>query len=140
MLDYENIKYIAVVQCDIVQDRCSGFLCEKAFTERTGGFKNYPADKQYRTLYITCGGCCGKAVLRKLSNLTRQAKKQDGIEKDEIAVQLSSCITKDNHHSSVCPHIDYIKQQVEKAGLKWAEDTRISPTAERRRAEGIYES
>ena len=74
--------YIVIVQCHIVKERCSGYMCERAFHERTGGFVNYPADKAYRTLYLTCGGCCGRALHRKLNNLIHKSKNKEGIEKD----------------------------------------------------------
>ena len=133
----DDVDYIVIVQCHIVKERCSGFLCEQAFRERAGGFAEYPKDKPIRFLSITCGGCCGKATLRKLTHLIRLATKA-GIEKDRILVQLSSCMTKDNFHSPRCPHTDYIKQLVARAGLRCREDTRISPTAEQRRRDGVY--
>ena len=133
----EDVEYIAVVQCHIVKQRCSGYLCDRAFTQRTGGFADYPTDRPIRTLHMTCGGCCGKATLRKLSHLTRQAAK-DGIAKDRIVVHLSSCITKDNYHSPRCPHAEYIKQLVARAGLRCREDTVISAKAEERRRQGLY--
>jgi len=134
----ENKEYIIVIQCHIVKERCSGYFCEKSFNERAGGFAVYPKDRPFRALYMTCGGCCGKAVLRKLRNLTKNAKKHEGISRDKIVVQLSSCITKDNYHSSRCMHTEYIKEQVKRAGLDCAEDTRISERAEKRRREGFY--
>lgn len=132
--------YIVVVQCHIVKERCSGYLCEKAYHDREGGFVEYPADKNYRTLYLTCGGCCGRALHRKLSNLVRVARKQEGIEKDRIVVQLSSCIVKDNFHAPPCPHLDYLKQLIAKLGLDYCEGTRISKKSERLRQEGVYEN
>ncbi len=131
--------YLVIVQCDIVKERCPGYLCEKAFNERTGGFADYPADKQYRVINLTCGGCCGRALHRKLTSLKRKIKKKEGIEKDKIIVQLSSCITKDNYHAAPCPHKDYIKGLIEKIGLDYLEDTVISEMSEKRRAEGIYQ-
>lgn len=134
MKDYE---YIVVVQCHIVKQRCSGYLCEKAFTNRAGGFADYPAEGSYRIVYLDCGGCCGKATLRKLSNLTRQAGK-DGLTKDRIVVQLSSCITRDNYHSPRCPHAEYIRELIARAGLDCREDTVISEKSEKRRRDGTY--
>ena len=67
----QDKDYIAIVQCHLVKQRCSGYFCEKAFHERTGGFAAYPPDKAYRTIYLTCGGCCGRALHRKLSHLRR---------------------------------------------------------------------
>lgn len=133
-----NKEYIIVVQCHIVKERCSGYYCEKSFVERSGGFVGYPKDKTFRINYITCGGCCGKAILRKLAHLVRVAKKQEGLAKDKFVVQLASCITKDNYHSPRCVHIDYIKELVARAGLDCREDTRISPKSQERRRQGIY--
>lgn len=138
IVDLKNKDYVAIVQCHVVKERCSGYNCERAFNERIGGFAAYPKDKQFRTLYLTCGGCCGRALQRKLSNLTRRIKKQEGIGKNRIVVQLSSCVTKDNFHSSPCPHIDYLKDLIKKLGLDICDDTFIDEKSEKRRKEGIY--
>jgi predicted metal-binding protein len=61
-MDLSQKEYLVIVQCDIVKERCPGFLCEKAWHERTGGFADYPADKAYRVVHLTCGGCCGRAL------------------------------------------------------------------------------
>lgn len=124
-MDLGEKDYVVIVQCDIVKERCSGYHCERAFHGRTGGFTDYPKDKSYRTLYMTCGGCCGRAVHRKLSHLARKLKKGEGIEKDRIVVQLSSCITRDNFHAPPCPHLDYLKTLLGKLGLDVREDTRV---------------
>ena len=134
----ENTKYIIVVQCHIVKERCSGYFCEKSFHERDGGFSVYPKDKHFRINYITCGGCCGKAVLRKLSHLTRKIYKHEKVAKDEIVVQLSSCMTQDNYHSPKCIHLNYIKELIKRAGLAHLEGTRISGKAEEKRLLGVY--
>ena len=126
--------YIAVVQCHLVKQKCSGYLCEKAFHERGGGFSGYPSAKTYRTLYLTCGGCCGLSLHRKLSGLVRQIKTQEGVEKDKIVVQLSSCITRDSYHGPPCPHLEYLEQLIGKLGLDICKDTSISQKAEKRRA------
>jgi len=131
--------YVAIVQCHIVKERCSGYGCEKAFTERSGGFAAYPKDKAYRVLNMTCGGCCGRAVHRKLSHLVRRLKKEDGMGKERIVVQLSSCITRDNYHSTPCPHLDYLKGLIAKIGLHVREDTVINEKSQKRRGEGVYE-
>ena len=47
-MNLDRKKYIAVVQCQIVLERCSGFLCEKSFHERSGGFKGLEEGKEYR--------------------------------------------------------------------------------------------
>jgi len=138
MIDVKDKDYIVVVQCHIVKERCSGYNCERAFNERTGGFMAYPREKSYRIMNITCSGCCGRAVHRKLSHFTRRIKKDEGIGKDRIVVQLSSCITKDNFHAPPCPHLDYIKNLIAKLGLDVCEDTYISEMSEERRKAGLY--
>ncbi len=139
-MDQEQKDYAIIVQCHIVKERCSGYYCEKAFTERSGGFAGYGENQALRHLNITCGGCCGRALQRKLANFCQQIKKREGVEKERIVVHLSSCITKDNHHGPPCPHLDYLKELIGKLNLDVVDDTNISPTAERRREEGIYRS
>ena len=136
--DITQKDYIVVLQCDIVKERCPGYLCEKAFNERTGGFAGYPKDKTYRVLGMTCGGCCGRATHRKLTNLLRNLRKKESIEKDRVVVQLSSCMTKDNFHAPPCPHLDYIKTLIGRIGLDICEDTEICDQSERRRKNGVY--
>ncbi len=138
MIDLKNKDYVVIVQCHIVKERCPGYNCEKAFHERTGGFADYPRDKAYRTINLTCGGCCGRALHRKLSNLIRRIRKQEGIAKDRIVVQLSSCITKDNFHAPPCPHLDYLKSLITRLGLDVCEDTHIGKKSEKRRKAGLY--
>ncbi len=136
----EEKDYIAIVQCHLVKQRCSGYHCEKAFYERQGGFSTYSSEKSYRTLYLTCGGCCGLPLQRKLSNLIGKIKAREGVNRDRIIVQLSSCITKENYHGLPCPHLSYLKDLIGKLGLDVSEDTYISQTAEKRRIAGIYSS
>lgn len=136
----DSFDYVVVVQCDIVMERCSGYFCEKAFHERSGGFAGY-AGSQPRSLYLTCSGCCGRAVQRKLSDLIRSIKKKEGIDKDRIVVHLSSCVTRDNYHGLPCPHVDYLKALIQdKLRLTLREGTHISELAEKRRQKGIYRS
>jgi len=75
-----------------------------------------------------------------LSNLVRRIKKSEGITKDRIVVQLSSCITKDNFHSTPCPHLDYLKSLIAKLGLDIREDTYINEKSEMRRKTGLYDT
>lgn len=137
MIDMTQKDYVAVVQCDIVMERCSGYGCERSFFQRTGGFAAYPKDRPYRIVYMTCGGCCGRAVGRKLTNLVRRLRK-DGVSKDRIVVQLSSCMTKDNFHAPPCPHLEYIRTLIGRVGLDVCSDTLVHPLSEKRRGEGRY--
>ena len=134
----DDKDYLVIVQCDLVMQRCSGYFCEKAFSERLGGFAGYASDKDYRVLNMTCGGCCGRALHRKLSNLVSKIKAKEGMDKERIVVHLSSCITKDNYHGPPCPHLGYLKVLVGKLGLEVREGTWVSKRAEQRRAEGVY--
>jgi len=139
-MDLKEKEYVVVVQCHLVKQRCSGVMCEQAFRGRTGGFSEYPTDKAYRTLYLTCGGCCGQAVQRKLTHLARTLSKSENMEKSRIVVQLASCITLDNFHGPPCPHLELIKTVIERAGLDYRCDTYIDKEAEAKRAKGIYSS
>ena len=135
------LRYVVALQCHIVKERCSGYLCELAFQERSGGFSPYGHDEQIRFLPLTSGGCCGRATLRKLSNLIKQLKAKEGVGKDQITVHLASCVCKDNYHAPPCPHQAYLETLVsEKLGLEIAYGTRISKTAERLRTAGKYKS
>lgn len=130
--------YIVIVQCDIVKQRCSGAKCESAFHERTGGFADLPKDQAYRTLYMTCGGCCGRATHRKLTRLLHTIGKKEGIGKDRVVVQLSSCMTNDNYHAPPCPHLDYIRTLIARIGLDVRDGTVLSEKSEQRRQDGTY--
>ncbi len=138
MTDLAGKDYVVILQCHIVKERCPGYLCEKAFHERTGGFAEYPRDKTIRCLTITCGGCCGRASHRKLTQFLRTIAKKEGVTKDRIVVQLSSCVAKDNYHSPPCPHLAYIKTLIERIGLDVREGTVISAKSEQRRQGGAY--
>ncbi|MBI9019242.1 MAG: CGGC domain-containing protein [Phycisphaerae bacterium] len=128
-----DIKYIIILQCDIVKERCSGFFCENAFTNRQDCFEPYADDSDVRYISMTCGGCCGRATLRKLSNLTKLLKKKTDITNNQIALHFSSCICKENFHGPKCPHYDYLKELVERKDIQWREGTTISKASEKRR-------
>ncbi len=131
-------SYVVVVQCHIVKERCSGYLCELAFHERSGGFEGYPAEG-LRLLTMTCGGCCGRAVHRKLANLLRQLRKREGVGKDRVVVHLSSCVANDNFHGPPCPHKDYLRTLIaDRLGLALREGSRVSPGSAMRRKNGVY--
>ena len=138
MPDLRTKDYVVIVQCHIVKERCPGYFCEKSFHERTGGFAGYAKDKDYRMIFMTCGGCCGRALHRKLTLLAGKIKKSEGIGRERLIVQLASCITRDNYHGPACPHLDYLKALITRAGLDFREDTSISTKAEERRKQGIY--
>lgn len=131
--------YVIVVQCHIVKERCSGYFCEKAFNERSGAFSGYSGKEPIRMLNMTCGGCCGRAVHRKLSDFINSIQKKEQIAKEQIVVHLSSCIVKENFHGPRCPHIDYLKELINgRHGLDIIEGSRISKLSEARRKQGLY--
>ena len=132
-------SYVAVIQCDqTIGQVCSGFQCEYAFNARKEGFSGYPRDRHVRYISMSCGGCPGRATLRKLINLKKGLKKRDDLDSGVVMVHLSTCITRSSHHGPRCPHIDYIKGQIARAGFDFVEDSRISPGAEKRRQQGCY--
>lgn len=131
-------KYVVIVQCHIVQERCSGYFCERSFHFRDGGFKELPADPGIRMLSLTCGGCCGRAVQRKLVNLFTKIEKKEGLTRDRIQVQLSSCISQDNYHGPRCPHLDYLKEVIARLNVDIGLGTAVSRRAEERRQAGRY--
>lgn len=134
-------RYVIVVQCHIVKERCSGFLCEHAFHERKDCFSDYKNNKDLRFLTMTCGGCCGLATLRKLQNFISIAKKKDGISKDEIVVHLSSCASFESYHGPECPHKDYLSELItKKAGLDLVYGSRLSQNTEAKREKGEYKA
>lgn len=139
MAEPADKDYLAVVQCHLVMQRCSGYYCELALHERTGGFAKFPADKPRRVVYLTCGGCCGRALGRKLSHLAQQLGKREGVGRERIGVWLASCITRDNYHGPICPHLDYMKTLIARLGLDVFEDTTISKRSRERREAGVYE-
>ena len=136
-----NKEIIVIVQCHIVKERCSGYFCEHHFNERIGAFARYPKDKSLRIITLTCGGCCGRAVHRKLSHLVKCLKREEKIDKSQIMVHLASCIAFDNYHAPVCPHKKYLKTLIQdKLGLELVEGSKISKTSESKRKKGIYSS
>ena len=139
-MDFAGKEFVVVVQCDqTVHDVCAGAYCEHAFTARKDGFARYSKNQPLRYISISCGGCTGRAVLRKLMSLRKILKKSEQFDDaSKIIVHLSSCITRASHHGPRCPHIDTIKGQIERAGLDHVEDTRISPRAEQERQAGRY--
>jgi predicted metal-binding protein len=137
-MDLAKKEYIVILQCHIVKERCPGYQCERALQERTGGFADYPKDKAYRYLSLTCGGCCGRATHRKLAKLVQSIGKKEEIGKEQIVVQLSSCITNDNYHAPPCPHVAYLKTLIARLGLDVRESTVVSEKSEQRRRDGTY--
>ena len=133
-------KYIAVVQCHIVKERCSGFLCEKSFHDRSGGFKELEKSEGYRVVHLTCGGCCGRALQRKIYDLIGTSKEYDEIRKDQILVKFSSCITNESHHGPKCPHLDYLVDLMQKLKVDVSFGTHISDRSEERREKGVYKN
>lgn len=109
--DFEAVKRIAVIRCDIVSEACPGIGCFMAFNKRSMYFSDYKEDAEM-VAFFTCGGCSGRRIYR----LLRLLKKRD-----VDVVHLSSCMQMENYPE--CPHIDEIKKTIENAGLKLIEGT-----------------
>ncbi|WZL72868.1 CGGC domain-containing protein [Clostridiaceae bacterium 35-E11] len=130
-------KYVVIIQCDIAHNRCSGFACTNDFYNRTGKFTSYPQDIKY--ISFTCGGCCGKSVSAKMEHISKSLKKHTEVSKDEVVIHLASCMTTDNHHYDRCPHVEYIKQIIDKKGFHHiVEGSFVSKTATKLREKGVY--
>ena len=137
----KNIKLVVIIQCAIAKRRCSGFYCMDCFYKRKGGFTDYPKEKNIQYMMFECGGCCGKEISSLLGHLSRKLKEDDEIKRDEVAIHLASCMVTDNHHYDRCPHIDYIKQLIDKQGYKNViEGTLFATISEKKRKSGEYSS
>jgi len=134
-----SIKYCVIIQCEIAHKRCSGFACTNAFYNKDEKFSIYEDNTRY--ISFTCGGCCGKTIASKLEHFSKHLKSKNNINKEEVAIHLSSCISTDNYHYERCPHIDYIKSIILKKGYKnVVEGSYISKGATKKRGTGEYKS
>lgn len=131
----ENL--IVIVQCDKTTVRCSGYGCAKSFYNKTGKFTELSGD---RYLAIGCGGCNGKGISAKLQHLEKVIKRDD-LEKNDVRVHFSTCMSHDNTHHDRCPNISIMKKIMNKRGfLNIVEGTVINALAEERRKSGLYKS
>jgi len=132
-----EVKCVAVVQCAVAQERCSGAHCALSFHRREHFFADYGPDVLY--LSISCGGCPGRRVSRLASHLKRLLAREAKIEPHQIAVHLSACVVNENAHYPPCPHLDYIKTILARKGLNVVEGSYVSATSEERRRTGYYD-
>ena len=135
-MDRKQIKCVAVIQCAVAHERCTGSFCAQSFANRTHYFAGYGEAAIY---YIPfgCGGCPGRRVSRLAAQLSKTMQKA-GVAKDEIAVHLASCVVTDNGHYPPCPHLADMKKMLARKGLHVVEGSHVSPSAERKRAAGLY--
>ncbi len=134
-----DIQLVVIVQCEFASRRCSGQACMQSFYERTGKFENYTSQTRYIT--FTCGGCCGKGLAVKLEHLTKLNLKKLNLKPEQVALHLASCICKDNYHADICPHLDYLKDLINKKGYKNVVDgTYLSKNATLKRSSGVYKN
>lgn len=127
-----DVKYVIALQCSIVKERCSGYLCEESFHNREGFFADYPKDSDIRFLSIECGGCCGRASLRKVSNALKLMQKRAGITKGQVVLHFASCICRESYHGPKCPHLDYLKELLGRIDISLSEGTRLSKNTQAR--------
>ena len=130
------IRCVAVVQCHVTHERCTGVSCATSFARREHLFAQYGKEAEFYVPF-TCGGCPGRRVSRLVGQLARKLK-QKGVERDEIAVHLSTCVVFDSGHYPKCPHVGYMKKILARKGFKVVEGTYISNKASERRREGSY--
>lgn len=130
------IRLVAVVQCAIALERCSGFSCARAFQKRTHYFRDYADGVLY--VPFSCGGCPGRRVSRLAAHVARSAQRKEGICKPEIAVHLTGCVVRDNGHYPECPFKDYMKAILRQKGLAVIEGGYESEKSTQRRKDGHY--
>ncbi len=107
----EKTTKIAIVRCDIVSEVCPGVACLKAFNKRKVHFSGYGEAEIIG--FFTCGGCPGRRIHRLVEGLLKH-----GLD----VVHLSSCMLMERGYPR-CPHIDEIKQNILKKGVKVVEGT-----------------
>ena len=130
-------KYALIIQCAIAHNRCSGFACTESFYERSGTFKK--CDENTKYISFTCGGCCGKGVAAKIEHFGKKLSSLGDISRNEVTIHLASCMTTDNHHYDRCPHIEYIKDILQKKGFNnIIEGSYLDVTSTELREAGIY--
>ena len=120
----EKPGYLVVVQCRrVVGQTCSGYKCEHAFASRSGGFTRYPAGGAVRYLSLPCGGCPGRSLGARLAELKRGLAARKETCDTRIAVHLATCMTHVGPSGAMCPHLEAIAGQIERAGLPWHSTT-----------------
>lgn len=134
----DNTKFVVIVQCELAHKKCSGFACTNSFYNREDSFSQYDENTKY--ISFTCGGCCGKLVSSKLMHFTNKLLKKTEVKKNEVTIHLASCMTSDNFHYDRCPHIDYIKNIIQKRNFELVEGTYISKGAKLKRENKTYKT
>lgn len=132
-------KFVIIIQCDHSRKKCSGFACTKSFYDKDGFFKDCNYDDDVKYMAFTCGGCNGAALDKQLEHFTKKLLAKTDLQKDEIAIHLSSCITTENHHHDRCLFINNLKETILNKGytnLKYG--TYMSQRSEEKRKKGIY--
>ncbi|MGI6412305.1 MAG: CGGC domain-containing protein [Syntrophomonadaceae bacterium] len=103
---------IAVLRCETVSEVCPGVACFKAFNRRKLKFSEYGEDVEMIG-FFTCGGCSGRRVSRLVESLKKY---------NLDVIHLSSCMMLDSDYPR-CPHLEMIKETIEKKGIKVVEGT-----------------
>lgn len=130
-------KLVVIIQCDTVQQRCSGYNCTHAFYSREGKFAGYEDDTHYMS--FTCGGCCGGALTVKLENFCKRLRHFKETEQ-EVIIHFATCVVSDNSHKPPCPHLEYMTKLLAKKGFtNIVKGTYISKGASKRREQGLYQ-
>ena len=128
---------VAVIQCEVAHERCTGVQCAAALADREDLFARYGDEVRYYVPF-PCGGCPGRRVGRLAHQIKRIMTKR-GVALEEIAVHLSSCMVFESGHYPPCPHLADIRTMLARKGFARVVDgTHLSPQAEQRRAEGLY--
>ena len=134
----DAVRVVAVVQCAIALERCSGFSCARAFHNRTHHFRGYADGVLY--VPFSCGGCPGRRVSRLAAHVARMASKKENLHKEQIRVHLTGCVVTDNAHYPACPFKDYMVAILEQNGFAVVEGGYEAEKSAQRRSEGYYKA
>ena len=137
-MDKSQFRCVAVIQCAVSHERCPGGACAASFFARKHYFAGYGPETMY--LAFQCGGCPGRRVSRLLETLRKQMKKQCGLEPDQIAIHLATCVVSDSAHYPPCPHVKDIRTMVARKGFHLVEGSFLSGSASaaKKREAGVY--
>jgi len=135
--DRQPTTCVAVIQCEVAHERCTGIQCAMGFADREDLFAAYGDEVRYYVPF-PCGGCPGRRVGRLAHQIKRIMQKR-GIPLEQVAVHLSSCMAFESGHYPPCPHLADIRLMLTRKGFtRVVEGTHLSPQAEERRHAGLY--
>jgi len=95
---------VGLIRCMKTQDICSGKQDFMVIRNKKGAFKDVKEEIELIG-FNTCGGCPGEKAVTIAQRM---------VSKGADTIALSSCITKGRPIGSTCPHLDKMKDEMEK--------------------------